>query len=114
MNLNNFASSTIQTNLTINNASEVIGMNDKMTVLFNMFFDSDEDLVDINTRVFLYLKECIEASDKSGLIKFLSEPALLDVHPSIMKSTLIITEGITSVNHLRDNLQACLERKLNS
>ena len=112
MTLNNFALSAMETDSFNESEIDVIGMDDRMTVLFNMFFISDEDLVEINTRVYLYLKELIEIGDFSSINKFLNEPALAEAPVSIIKSTLIITDGIPEVQDYRDILQGIFNRKI--
>lgn len=94
---NSFAISTI-TNLNVNDLStfESTGIDnfDALTVLFEYLFTTEASLKDQNKYLFLFLQHYIEQHDVELINKLLSENALNDLHPSLLKSILIMTERI--------------------
>ena len=111
MNLDNFPQ-FISNEVSYSNYDNEIGnsgMDDEMSIIFGNLFDNGIKIVDRNTIVFLSIKKWVEVKNV-GLIKtFLAEPALLEVHRSLIKSALIITESIIEVKKERKLLNDFLK-----
>ena len=93
---------------------EVSGMSNQMSLLFVDLFNSELDIVDRNTQVFLQIKNWIENNDLESIENFLSilEVHYKSIHPSLIKSALIITDSIDKVKNQRDILDLYLDIRL--
>lgn len=81
--------------------------------VFNYLFSSDDSLIEKNKKFILHLKRLIDENDKSALNDILSQDALKDLHPSLLKSALIITEKTPGINEAYQNLNNIYLAKMN-
>lgn len=78
-----------------------IGSLDAVRVLFEYLFSSNQTMKEKNKYVILFLQHHINKNNTKILIKLLSDQALRDCHPSILKSILIMTENVQGLEEYR-------------
>jgi Cys-tRNA synthase (O-phospho-L-seryl-tRNA:Cys-tRNA synthase) len=66
----------------------------ELNEFFNHILDENEDIVDRNTFVFLELKKSITQKNFILIEEILKQFLKVSVHPSLIKSALIITSGV--------------------
>ena len=84
----------------------------KLQRFFGYIFTSDESMKEKNKSVLLYLNENLQ---NLPFVKcFLSEVATVnnDLHPSLIKSALIMTQSVDGTEQERANLEEILKCKL--
>ena len=88
-------------------------MPNKLTFLFDRIFSSDEKMRSKNKFLLIFLQSLIQTKEISLLNRFLNDDALNDFHPSLLKSSLIITQNIKGLDSsARENIQQILDTKI--
>lgn len=72
---------------------------DVIRVLFEYLFTTEHSLKEQNKYLYLFLQSYIEQNNIELINRLLSDNALNDLHPSLIKSILIMTERIEGVNN---------------
>lgn len=71
---------------------------DVVRILYDHIFSSEDSMKDKNKFLMLYLQHYITADDTNLINRVLSDTAITDLHPSLLKSMLIMTENVNGVN----------------
>jgi hypothetical protein len=101
---------TMQTYPTTTNS--FIGKLDAVRVLFEYIFTSPHSMKQKNKYVFLFLDHHIKINNVKLLNRYLSDNALRDCHPSILKSTLIMTENVPGIEESRAKVVHLFNEKM--
>jgi hypothetical protein len=90
------------------------GMGDKFSILFENLFNSEIDIVDRNTIVFLQIKNWIEKNEMKEILGFLEtmDSFYTDLHPSLIKSALLISSEIEEAVTISKSLDNKLSLRL--
>ena len=77
-------------------ASEALtdSSSDEITFVFGQIFNQERDLFDRNAFLFNYLNKLVSEKNIDVIKKILENDSLLDSHPSILKTFLLMTESI--------------------
>ncbi|RFS21437.1 hypothetical protein DVR12_16200 [Chitinophaga silvatica] len=70
---------------------------DAVRVFFEYLFNQNDSLKDKNKFVFLFFQDCIAQNNTDVISRILCDSALSDLHPSLLKSALIITRGYPGI-----------------
>ncbi len=111
----NFASSSASKSFNMNNSSPniSIGMPDKLTLLFERIFSTNEKIRNKNKFLLLFLNSLIQLKETDLINRYLNDDALRDFHPSLLKSTLLIIQPIDGVKQeYINNVQRILDSKI--
>ena len=115
MGNNSFAISTM-TDLNVNDLHtfESTGNQnlDVIRILFEYLFTTEDSLKEQNKYLFLFLQSYIQQNNTEILNRLLSDNALSDLHPSLLKSILIMTEHLEDVNNNRESVSQILNAKI--
>jgi hypothetical protein len=85
---------------------------DPVSVVFEYLFNTDNSLKDQNKFVFLFLQRQI-SNNKIDIVHnlFSEKSALSDLHPSLLKSMLIMSENIPALAQSRENVESIYSNK---
>lgn len=89
--------------------AEDIGFSDEFAVIFGELFDASHLLHERNKYILLYLNSKISEKEFDVIKNFLGNSAIMDLHASILKSILLITESIKEkegIEPLRTSIDA--------
>ncbi|RFM36035.1 hypothetical protein [Chitinophaga silvisoli] len=78
---------------------------DEVRIFFECLFNQEDSLKNKNKFVFLFLQTCIAQKKTDILARILEEPAMADLHPSLIKSALIMTDGLSEIEEAFSKLQ---------
>lgn len=84
------------------------------TILFEYLFRTDESLVAKNKFLIMYFQRQVENKNFSLVNSIFSQTGvLIDLHPSLLKSMLIMTSSCDISPDLMKNVKNILEAKMN-
>lgn len=85
---------------------------DHVRLFFESFFTATTSLKDQNKFLFLFLHEYVTQNNTDTINKILSDNAFKDLHPSLLKSALIITENVPGVEQSREKVMSIFNEKM--
>jgi hypothetical protein len=110
---NNFYTTSSFEHLNINNLSDgmiVCDENlDSVSVLFEYLFTTEQNLKSQNKYLILFLQHYIN-EDIEIVKKFFLDDAIEDLHISLLKSALLISENIAELEESRARLSSIFEK----
>lgn len=110
---NNYYNSTFPVNFQCFGSNiRNIGMPDTLTILFEQIFSTNKMMKEKNKLLIITLHQLIQDKKIEEIRRFLCSDALFDLHPSLLKSSLIITENISELAEPRFKVKDLLNSKL--
>lgn len=79
--------------------------NDNIFELFGYLFSHTDSLIEKNKFLILYLQDLIVNNNLDWVKAIISDSAFEDLHPSLLKSALIITDNIGQIKEAHDAAQ---------
>ena len=107
-----FVSST--TNLTSESLVQTTGKKgfDSVRIIYEYLFSSEDSLKDKNKYLFLFLQHHIKENNIDIVGRFLNDSAIKELHPSLLKSALIMTDNVLEVNQFHQIVEEILNQKI--
>lgn len=115
MGNNTFAVSTTMATLEVKDLNFTHTSTQKMDLIraiYEYLFTADQTMKEKNKFLLLFLQSCIQDSDIELINRILSENALKDLHPSLIKSALIMTEHVTGTEASRQKASQIFNEKM--
>lgn len=95
---------TISTNATLSTShikeqTTTSSNSDRIRVLFEYLFSTEDSLKSRNKFLFLFLAQHIETGKTDVINQFINDDAIIDLHISLLKSTLLMVENLEGVSN---------------
>src|SRR5688572_18399526 len=74
---------------------------DKVRAVVEYLFTTPNSMKEQNKYLLLFLQTLIQENNKADLKRFLSDEALAELHPSLLKSILIMIENVSDLEQSR-------------
>ena len=87
--------------------------NDKIRILFEYLFTTNDDLIKQNKFLILTLLNYINQNSLEIVKSFLNDSSINDIHISLIKSSLLITDNIEVLLNSRIKVHEIFEKKYN-
>lgn len=96
------------------NSNMTIGTPDQVVAMYNYLFSANIDMIDRNRFLYKTLNELQNSGieGKGTVVKFVKENAFCDLHPSLMQTTLLMTQNIQDIAAERERILIRLKEKL--
>lgn len=88
------SATTPKESIVVSNKLKPIGPPFELVYFFRQMFDDGQSLVERNRFLMLYVDKIISSKEIPTLFKLMNDNAVMDFHPSLMKSLLLITSSI--------------------
>ncbi len=85
---------------------------DMVRVLFEYLFTTKHTLKDQNKSLMLYLQEYVNKNNTETINRILSDNAVIDLDPSLLKSMLILTEHVAGSEQSRTKVFEIFNNKM--
>jgi hypothetical protein len=115
MENNTFAVSTTLATLQVGNLNYTFTSTqnmDMVRVLYEYLFTTDQSMKEKNKFLLLFLQGYIQENNVELIKRILSENALKDLHPSLIKSALIMTEHLQGIEASRERAAQIFKEKM--
>lgn len=98
---------TTSTTVNIDSSFEDTGVHniDVGRIFFEYLFCQEDSLKNKNKFIFLFLQTCIAQKNIDVLSRILGDPAMSDLHPSLIKSALIMARGVSGIESTFEKLE---------
>jgi hypothetical protein len=79
-------------------------------VLFDYLFTTSDSLKERNKKVFMFIDSNLRADKLTIVQDFINDPAIKDLHVSLLKSALLMTENIEGIS--AESLSVVYKKKI--